>query len=179
MQYITSILKKHPLMVSLVSNTCKALAADFITQKVLEKRHDIDRRRSIIFATFGLVYLGGWQHFLFTKLFSRVESVMCACNIPKIYQSCALTYIDLGLHTPFMYYPAFYTIKCIAENKTFIDLQDMYKNNIQKDLVSLWKLWIPVQIINFRFLPLFLRMPFITSVSFLWTMILSSMHGST
>lgn len=172
------VMKRHPLMVSLLSNTCKTVIADIVAQKILERKETIDRRRTLLFGTFGFVYLGGWQHILFNKLFTRAEFLMHSVNIPRIYQSCMLTFLDMGLHTPFMYYPAFYSIKCIAEQKTVDDVVSMYKTNIQKDLISIWKLWVPAQVLNFMFLPLYLRMPFITSVSFVWTMILSLTHGS-
>ena len=178
MKLLLSFLKKHPLVTSLLSNTCKAVLADVITQKVLENRRNIDKRRTLIFGTFGLVYLGGWQHLLFCKLFSRVSNIMQNYNVSTIQRSCVLTFLDMGVHTPFFYYPAFYTIKCVAENKSFADVKEMYKNNIGQDLISIWKIWIPAQIYNFNYVPLYLRMPFITSVSFIWTMILSLTHGN-
>jgi len=178
MQRVVRVLKNRPVMVSLVTNTCKTIIADLIAQKILEKKTHIDTRRTYVFGAFGLIYLGGWQHILFHRMFSKVEYIMRCSNVSKAYQSCFLTFLDMGIHTPLMYFPAFYTIKSIAENKTIDDVVDMYKTNIRQDLISLWKLWVPAQAFNFMFIPLYLRMPFITSVSFVWTMILSLTHGS-
>ncbi len=133
MQHLTAIIKKRPVAFSLVSNTCKTVLADIIAQKVIEKRESIDKRRTTIFATFGLVYLGGWQHFLFNKLFVRAECIMHMHQVPKLYQACVLTFLDLGVHTPLLYYPAFYSIKCVAEQKSTKDVLDMYKQNITND----------------------------------------------
>lgn len=178
MQRVVRLLKNQPFMVSLVTNTCKTVIADIIAQKIVERKKHIDGRRTCVFGTFGLIYLGGWQHILFHRMFSRIEYIMHYSNVSKVYQSCFLTFLDMGIHTPLMYFPAFYTIKSISENKTIDDVVEMYKINICQDLMSLWKLWIPAQAFNFMFVPLYLRMPFITSVSFVWTMILSLTHGS-
>jgi hypothetical protein len=176
-KFVLSLFKKHSFITSLLSNTCKAVLADVITQKVLENRKELDKRRTLMFGTFGLVYLGGWQHLLFCKLFSNVSNIMQIYNISRVNQSCMLTFLDMGIHTPFLYFPAFYTIKCIAEKKCIVDVKEMYQKNIYQDLFSIWKLWIPAQIYNFNYVPLYLRMPFITSVSFIWTIILSLTHG--
>ena len=178
MQCIVSLLKSRPVTVSLISNTCKTLIADVVAQKIIERKQKLDKRRTAIFTTFGLVYLGGWQHFLFNKLFTRFEHMMRMANVSQCNQSMLLTFLDLGIHTPFVYFPAFYTIKCVAEDKKIDDLKIMYKTNIHNDLIAIWKIWIPAQIVNFMCLPLHLRMPYITCVSFVWTMMLSLMHGN-
>lgn len=169
--------KKHPLFVSLVGNTIKTASADIITQIYLENKNELDLQRLSVFTTFGLVYLGGWQHYLFNKLFVRCQSIMTKASYKPIRQSAILTFLDLGVHTPLMYYPSFYLIKGYLENKTIEDITDTYRQNITNDLIAMWKLWLPAQMVNFTFVPLHYRMPFITSVSFGWTMILSFMRG--
>ena len=44
--------------------------------------------------------------------------------------------------------------------------------------VAQWMLFVPAAFFNFGFSPLWLRVPFNASVSFVWTMILSSRRGS-
>lgn len=168
---------KRPLVVSLVGNTIKTAAADVFTQKYLEEKDELDLKRLAVFTSFGLTYLGGWQYFLFNKLFVRCEKMMTFAKWQPLTQASILTFLDLGLHTPLMYYPAFYSIKSYLDGKTVANTMTTYNANIQSDMVAMWKIWLPAQMTNFMFIPLHMRMPFIASVSFGWTIVLSMMRG--
>lgn len=174
---MNTFFKRYPLLISLVGNTVKTASADIIAQKYLENGDEVDLKRLSVFTTFGLVYLGGWQHFMFNNLFVKCEKIMTMAKYKQTTQSGVLTFLDLGVHTPLLYYPSFYSIKGYLENKTATEIISTYKNNISSDLLAMWKLWIPAQMVNFTFIPIHYRMPFITSVSFGWTMILSFMRG--
>ena len=175
---INNTLKKRPFLISLLSNTFKAGAADLITQKYVEQKHEIDKKRLLTFSFFGFSYLGGWQYFLFNKLFVRCETLMKIKGFSNYTQSIVLTGIDMGIHTPFMYFPTFYALKGWIEKESIdTSIQNM-KMNLYDDIKAMWSLWIPAQFCNFVLLPLHLRMPFITSVSFIWTIILSMTRGN-
>lgn len=45
--------------------------------------------------------------------------------------------------------------------------------------MAIWMLWVPAQIINFAFSPMWMRVPFVACVSVLWTSILSIRRGAT
>lgn len=175
---MNSFLRRHPLFVSLVGNTIKTASADIITQKYLENRKELDLQRLTVFTSFGFVYLGGWQYYLFNNLFVKCERIMTLARLKPISQSAILTFLDLGVHTPLMYYPSFYMIKGYLGNQEFKNVAQTYNENIKNDMIAIWKVWFPVQMINFTFVPVYLRMPFITSVSFGWTIILSLMRGN-
>lgn len=175
---MNSFLKRHPLLVSVIGNTVKTASADIITQKYLENKKELDLQRLTVFTSFGCLYLGGWQHYLFNNLFVKCQNVMTLAKFKPVYQSAILTFLDLGVHTPLMYYPSFYLIKGSLENQSVNTVVKTYNENIKNDLIAMWKVWFPAQMINFTFVPLHLRMPFITSVSFGWTIILSLMRGS-
>jgi len=176
---LTNILKSKPLAVSLFANTTKTVAADILTQTVIEQKNEIDLKRLAVFTTFGCGYLGGWQYFLFNKCFVRVEQFLALRRFSKLSQSVTLTFLDMGVHTPLMYYPAFYMIKGQIEGKEPSQSMVEYKNNFASDMRSICQIWIPAQMINFSLVPLYLRMPYITSISFAWTVILSMMHGAS
>ena len=52
-----------------------------------------------------------------------------------------------------------------------------YRANLQEDLLALWKVWVPGTLINFAFMPMYARIPFVACISLLWTCILSTMRG--
>lgn len=175
---MNAFFKKHPLFISLVGNTIKTASADIITQTYLENKKELDLQRLSVFTSFGFVYLGGWQHYLFNNLFVRCEKIMTLSKYKPFSQSIILTFLDLGIHTPIMYYPSFYMIKGYLEKQSVNDIIKTYNENIKNDMIAIWKVWFPAQMVNFTFIPIHLRMPFITSVSFGWTMILSLMRGN-
>lgn len=175
---MNAFFKRHPLFVSLVGNTIKTASADIITQKYLENKKEIDLQRLTVFTSFGCIYLGGWQYYLFNNLFVKCQRLMTVAKYKPVSQSAMLTFLDLGVHTPLMYYPSFYLIKGSLENQSMNTVVQTYNENIKKDMIAIWQVWFPAQMINFTFVPLHLRMPFVTSVSFGWTIILSLMRGN-
>jgi hypothetical protein len=176
---INTILKQRPLLVSLIGNTAKTAVADIITQSVIEHKDELDYKRLGLFTTFGCVYLGGWQYFLFNKAFVSWEKQMIMRQFNKATSSTVLTFLDLGIHTPFLYFPAFYALKGYVDNQAFKDTVLTFQNNLREDIVSMWKIWLPAQFVNFSCVPLHMRMPFITCVSFAWTIILSMQRGNS
>lgn len=52
-----------------------------------------------------------------------------------------------------------------------------YRHNMKEDLLALWKVWVPSTVVNFAFMPMWARIPFVAATSLLWTMILSAMRG--
>ena len=52
-----------------------------------------------------------------------------------------------------------------------------YWNNMSEDLTALWKIWVPATIVNFAFMPMYLRIPFTAGVSMIWSCVLSAMRG--
>jgi hypothetical protein len=52
-----------------------------------------------------------------------------------------------------------------------------YKRNIVEDNLACWKVWVPAMFINFSVMPMWARIPWVTTVSFMWTCIISSMRG--
>ena len=60
---------------------------------------------------------------------------------------------------------------------TAVEGLQRYKLNMQQDMVACWKLWVPMQCLNFSIVPVHLRVPFAASVSFAWSCILSALRG--
>jgi protein Mpv17 len=177
LRHVNNFMKKRPLLVSVIGNTAKTITADIIAQKVIEKRENIDYRRLGVFGTFGCVYLGGWQYLLFNKVFVRFDNLLKIRRFNKAQVAIALTALDLGVHTPLLYYPSFYTLKGSLEGRSVHESLCMYKNNFVNDILSIWQIWVPMQFLNFLYVPIHLRMPFITCVSLAWTTILSIKRG--
>jgi hypothetical protein len=78
-----------------------------------------------------------------------------------------------------MYFPAFYCTRelVMKEKPDLARTLATYRANLQEDLLALWKVWVPGTLINFAFMPMYARIPFVAGISLLWTCILSTMRG--
>jgi hypothetical protein len=168
--------KRHPVATGVWTSGLKTSAADAFAQKVLEGREEMDWKRHATFCTFGFVYLGGFQYWLYNVKFTQ----WCGPITSRFGHKASApikTFIDQAIHHPFVYFPTFYAIKASVTGKPMSYAVDKYKSEIWTSMKTLWTVWVPLQLINFAFVPRHLRVPYVAGVSFGWTMILSVMQG--
>jgi len=168
--------KRHRLSTGIWTSGLKTGAADAFAQKVLEGREEMDWKRHATFCTFGFLYLGGFQYWLYNVKFTQWCGPITARFGHKA-SAPIKTFIDQALHHPFVYFPVFYGIKASVSGKPMSYAVDKYKSEIWTSVKTLWSVWVPLQLINFAFVPRHLRVPYVAGVSFGWTMILSVMQG--
>ena len=63
---------KYPLRLAVGFSMFKAGTADIFTQSILEKRPEVDLKRTSVFLTFGCIYQGFFQYFLWNIAFERI-----------------------------------------------------------------------------------------------------------
>lgn len=92
---------------------------------------------------------------------------------------CGQVFLDQFVHHPFLYFPVFYATREIvmAEKPDLVRCMSTYKENMKEDLTALWKVWVPSTVVNFAFMPMWARIPWVAGTSLLWTCILSAMRG--
>jgi len=191
MSAILRFAKASPFAFGVAYSGLKTSACDLLVQKVVERREEIDWRRNAAFATFGFFYLGGVQYALYVPIFSRLfpNAATFASktvaeklkDFPGIRNLFAQVFIDQGVHHPLMYFPVFYMIKdAVTSDKPNPERAvNEYIGNMQEDLFALWKVWVPSTFLNFAFMPMWLRIPWVASTSAIWTCILSVMRGGS
>jgi protein Mpv17 len=161
------MIHKYPLVSGLLFTTLKTSAADLIVQKYIDQKKEIDLRRNTLFSFFGLTYLGGWQYYLYNHIFER-----------RFKNPFTKVLVDQFIHHPFGYFPTFYILKSIVYEQSFTDALTTYKTNIISDLLACWSIWIPSQYINFKYVSIPYRIPFVCCISFGWTGFLSWKRSS-
>lgn len=193
---LTNIPKKHPLAFGLAISTIKTSVCDLLVQTKFEKKDEIDWRRNLFFGAFGFAYLGGFQYAMYVSLFGRLfpgaESFASKTIKEKLKDTKGIVSmlsqlsLDQFLIGPFIYFPCFY----ISREFIMRDANDndhdkpvisraleAYKRNIVEDNLACWKVWVPAMFINFSVMPMWARIPLVTTVSLMWTCIISSMRG--
>lgn len=181
--------RERPFLFGMGYSCFKTSFCDLMVQKVVEKRETIDWKRNAVFGSFGLFYLGGVQYTLYVPIFSRLfpnASTFAAKSLsekvkdlPGIRNLVSQVFIDQFVHHPLLYFPVFYTLKdiVVSEKPDPVAALNLYRKNMQEDLVALWKLWVPTTFLNFAFMPMWARIPWVATTSLVWTCILSAMRG--
>ena len=194
-QSFKSLPMKRPFIFGTVFSSLKTGFADVIVQCTIEdkKLNEIDTRRTLVFSAFGFVFCGMWQYALFVKLMPRVcpQAISFAQkplsqkirDFNGLRQLAIQVFVENGINNPFLYFPTFYTIKSMLKTNTYdprvtvpMGIRKAY-DNFSTDVPAILKIWVPAQIINFGFSPLWFRVPFVACVSFVWTCYVSFLRG--
>jgi CRP-like cAMP-binding protein len=91
--------------------------------------------------------------------------------------------LDQFVYHPLMYFPVFYMCQEVINSgasspiEMFKKALHKYRGNMLDDLKALWKIYIPVSIIQCSVVPVHLRVPFVATVGIFWCAILSYMRG--
>lgn len=168
---------KRPFVTGIITTTLKTSAADLFAQKVIEGREEVDWRRHSVFCVFGFAYLGGFQYYLYNNLFQKLCAPLTR-TFGHIGSSPIKTFIDQCIHHPLLYFPTFYLMKGFVEDRPPLESMKLYQKDMWENLKALWTIWVPAQLVNFAFVPLHLRIPYVAGVSFAWTVIISVMRGA-
>lgn len=167
----------------------KTSFSDLLVQKVVEQKEQIDWKRNAAFATFGFIYLGGVQYAIYVPLFGRMfpgAAAFAAKSVREklkdawgMFNVTAQVFLDQCVHHPLMYFPAFYITRelVMKEKPDVIGVLKEYQKNFKEDMLALWKVWVPSTFLNFAFMPMWARIPWVAGTSLLWTCILSAMRG--
>lgn len=188
-QQLKTIPIKYPFYFGVVISTAKTSVSDLIVQKVVQQREEIDWKRNLTFATFGCFYLGGVQYALYVPIFSRIFPGAASFAAKSVREKlkdvkgmAALTgqvFIDQCVHHPLLYFPVFYCTKEIvmSDEPNVSRALSTCRENMGEDLKALWKIWVPSTFLNFAFMPMWGRIPWVAGTSFVWSMILSALRG--
>jgi len=186
---IASVGRKHPCLFGCAVTTLKTASADIFTQKVIQKKPTVDLKRVGLFATFGLLYMGAFQYglynFAYTRMFPAAANFASYPLRQKLTDGrgaaavCGKVAFDQFVHWPFLAFPCFYTTKHAIEHGEVHPRSAIkaYRGNMWLDNQTLWKVWIPAELIMFGCLPLHWQVPFAASISFVYTVLLSASRG--
>ena len=190
-----SFAERNPFLFQLGVATTKTSAADIMVQVVVDgkKFDEIDYKRNGIFVFFGFAYLGGFQYWLMVNQFSKwfpTRQRFAQLSLAEKWKDTAgmkdamkMVAFDLFVHLPFMYFPSYYTCKEIVTGTSWNPLDwvkdgcTKYWNNKEEDLTAMFKLWGPIDCIQFS-MPIHISMPFRHIVSFFWTAYISFTRGA-
>jgi len=177
----TSSLRFNPLILQhMATGGALAFVGDIIAQSLLsedEERSippkDWDFIRTNAFVIFGALYTGGAQHFIFNFLHSAFDQPLARLAMAQFF------------FIPFCYYPTFLFMNPalragwehgfgsedakVRQVELFSDIA----SKIPTTLLRNWCFWLPVQFVQFNFIPAELNVTFAAAFGVIWNAILS------
>ena len=180
LQWIDRFARARPLAFAVVFGAAKNTAADLIIQNQVEgrKMHDVDWQRVGVFASFGMCYVGAAQYFLFNRLLPALPWIGRGLLRGDPRAAVKAVAFDQLVHMPFFYFPSFYFFREWGCGERSIQnvIRD-WKSSVGPDMLLQASIFVPVQIVNFRYLPLRYRVPWVTTAGFFYVMALSATRG--
>jgi hypothetical protein len=175
-------LAEHPLVTKMMTGSVLAVCGDALAQSK-EDNPEYDTRRAAGFAVFDSLYRA-LQHVSFPIIVAHCHGQTLG-SIPFVgshFDASSLAAMESTLASqlgivPFLYYPAYFSITGAMQGlnaaESFTRAQEKFLPLMQRNLLF----WIPVQYIQFGFIPEDLQIPFLSVCGLCWTFILSLVAG--
>lgn len=176
------LLKNHPLQTKMATGATLAVCGDAIAQSQ-EQGTPYDKRRAASFGAFDTAYRAV-QHAAFPVIVQQCHgqflgALFTGLTIPSAYLAAMEQTLasQLGI-VPFFYYPVFFALTAAIQGldaeAAVQRAKDMFLPLMKRNLLF----WIPVQFVQFGFVPEDLQIPFLSACGLAWTFILSVAAGS-
>ena len=199
-RYLTS-LTVHPLETKMITGAVLALVGDAIAQSfALHNNNNINDKdddeaasycwkRSGSFAVFDAAYRAS-QHVLYPMVVQLCQGQFILGLLPTTTASVSFvlsptlaaaveqTLVSQFIIVPLLYYPVFYAVTSYVQGLTWEGTVDRAATTFVPLMKRNLLFWIPVQFIQFSFVPADLQIPLLSVCGLCWTMILSVMAGS-
>ncbi|KGN59408.1 protein sym-1 [Cucumis sativus] len=161
--YLT-LLAKYPALVKSVTSGILNALGDLICQIVFEEAPSADLRRTFRFSLLGLVLVGPALHFWYLYLSQLV-------TLPGASGAFVRLLLDQFIFTP-VFIGVFLSGLLTLEGRPS-DIIPKLQQEWFSSVVANWKLWIPFQFLNFRFVPQQFQVLAANILALAWNVILS------
>lgn len=168
--WYSTLALQSPLACSIGTAGLKGVTSDLFAQFAVERRRSVERRRTLAFCSFNMLYIGAFGWYKYNHLYNAIFGT--AKTLPVI---AAKVTTDLGAGAPLIYFPAYFIIKGLfAGHGPLHSLRELSAQGWSL-LRRYWAVWFPVEILMWMVVPAHLRVAFLCSVSLVWQVALSTM----
>ncbi|KAI3421603.1 uncharacterized protein J3R85_012113 [Psidium guajava] len=161
--YLT-LLAKYPVVTKAVTSALLTFLGDLICQLVIDQAPSLDLKRNFLFTFLGLVMVGPTLHFWYLYL-SRLVTV------PGASGAFVRLLLDQFIFSP-LFIGVFLATLVTLEGRPS-DVVPKLQQEWFSAVLANWKLWIPFQFLNFRFVPQQFQVLAANVIALVWNVILS------
>lgn len=160
-------LKRRPLLTKVATGFGTAVLGDLACQTLMGD--GIDQRRVAGFAAYGAVISGGFQHFWYGWLEARYPMTSMV-HWPTVAKK---VFLQQAIMVPIVYYPAFYLIGGVVRQMPADAVLKQIREEHWDVQRTNWLFWLPVQTLQFAFVPHRHHVLYACTMSVLFNSILS------
>ena len=179
---INNAFKKHPLLFGSIFAGVKGVLADLFAQCMIESKNldEVNWKRNALFGAVGVFYTGFVVYAVYVKIYPKLFQKIS--HWPKLKQATFKSFVDQFIHNMAFYFPFFYAFKAgVYQGFTVENCKNAVNTylfeNIKDDMITSMSVWGPANIITFAFIPAHLKTPWLSMVSFVWIVVLSTFRG--
>ena len=160
---------KNPITSNLITGCILGFSGDLICQVIVEKKNEYDTKRLFSFTTFSTLYHGLVNPLIYNS-YPNILPTKLKISPIKFGITCSI--IDNFIHVPFLYTPSFFLSTSLLQgngwNSAFVSM----KNGLVPSITACWTMWIPLQFINFTFVPSHMRPTFVNVGCLVWSIVI-------
>ncbi|WCJ28694.1 Peroxisomal membrane 22 kDa (Mpv17/PMP22) family protein [Euphorbia peplus] len=164
LSWYLDLLAKYPVMTKALTSALLTCVGDLICQLVIDRVPSLDLKRTSIISFLGLVLVGPTLHFWYLSLSKMV-------TMPGTSGAFLRLLIDQFMFSP-MFIGLFLSTLVTLEGKPELVVPKLQQEWFSAVLAN-WQLWIPLQFLNFRFVPQQFQVLAANAIALVWNVILS------
>ncbi|KAM3690708.1 hypothetical protein ACB094_09G142200 [Castanea mollissima] len=164
LSWYLALLAKYPVTIKALTSALLTLIGDLICQLVIDQVPSLDKKRTFLFTLLGLVLVGPTLHFWYLYLSKLVP-------LPGASGAFLRLLLDQFLFSP-IFIGVFLATLVTLEGRPSQAIPKLQQEWFSAVLAN-WKLWIPFQFLNFRFVPQQFQVLAANFIALLWNVFLS------
>lgn len=164
---------KWPLITKMVTSGTLCGAGDLLCQTINGDGSSFNLKRAAAFTAMGVIYVAPALHLNFVYILPRV--VPASKNASKVIQGLKKVAFDQSCIAPIFTVGLFMTIN-LLEGHGFSGGLLALKTKLWETMLVGWRVWIPVNFINFSFIPVMYQLLFVNVVAVFYNGFLSYMQ---
>jgi len=173
-------LNDFPIQTKIATAATLAMTGDLIAQSV--EPGPYDSKRGLSFGVFDAIYRGGFQHYLFPVINSAFHGTILLQVFPtgdvELLSALERTIANQLVVVPLVYYPLFFSLTGLVQgltvDETIARAKEKFLGLVGRNL----QFWLPVQIVQFEYVPEELQVTWVAAFGLVWKVILSTLAGN-
>ena len=169
------ILKTKPIIVNTTVGFILGFTGDIICQTIESSQTQSSQTQSsqtqpsqrlLSITAFSGIYHGVVNPLIYKTYYKIIPKKIIKTPL-QVGITCSL--LDNFVHVPFLYTPSFFLSTSALQNKSIDSGLELMKEKYISSLTACWAMWIPLQIINFAYVPKHMRPTIVNIGCLVWT----------